>query len=155
MQAPLRESVDLNALLRDVCSQCADRALAKPLQLDLDAEDPRTEVAGSPLLLRELFANLVDNAIRYTPSGGEVAVRVANAPAPQVIVEDTGVGIAPQDRELVFERFYRVLGTGESGSGLGLPIVKAIAELHGAAIHVEDREQGTGTRFRVVFARAA
>jgi len=72
-----------------------------------------------------------------------------------VIVEDTGVGIAPQDRELVFERFYRVLGTGESGSGLGLPIVKAIAELHGAAIHVEDREEGAGTRFRVVFARAA
>jgi two-component system sensor histidine kinase TctE len=107
-------------------------------------------VRAVPLLLRELFVNLIDNAIRYTPAGGEVAVRVVASSPPEVVIEDTGSGIPESDRDLVFERFYRVLGTGESGSGLGLPIVKAIAELHGASVRIEAPPQG-GTRFVVSF----
>jgi two-component system sensor histidine kinase TctE len=152
IQPAAREAVDLNVVLRDVCSQWADRALAKPVQLDFDAAQSPATVEGSSLLLRELFANLLDNAIRYTPEGGDVLVRVQAQPAREVVVEDTGIGIAPGERELVFEPFYRVLGTGVAGSGLGLPIVKAIAALHGATVAIEDRDAGTGTRFRVVFA---
>ena len=152
LQPVSRENVDLNGVLREVCAQWADRALAKPVQLDFDAAEAPAHVEGSALLLRELFANLLDNAIRYTPEGGDILVRVESQPSPRVIVEDTGIGIAPSDRELVFEPFYRVLGTGESGSGLGLPIVKTIANLHGATIAIEDRGEVPGTRFRIVFA---
>jgi two-component system sensor histidine kinase TctE len=152
MQPAARESVDLNGVMREVCSEWADLALAKPVQLGFDAARSPANVEGSALLLRELFGNLLDNAIRYTPEGGDVMVRVETSPSPQVVVEDTGIGIAPADRQLVFEPFYRVLGTGESGSGLGLPIVKAIANLHGATVAIEDRGDEPGTRFRVVFA---
>ena len=147
-QPPAREPVDLNGVLRDVCSQWADRALAKPVQLDFDAAPVPARIEGSPLLLRELFGNLLDNAIRYTPEGGDVAVRVSASPSPEVVVADTGIGIAPADRELVFEPFYRVLGTGQSGSGLGLPIVRAIARLHGATVAIEDRDAGCQVRVR-------
>ena len=145
-----REPCELNALLRDVCAQWADRALAKNVALGFDEAAAPVTVPGSPLLLRELFANLLDNAIRYTPAGGEVAVSVRANPA-SVEVRDTGSGIASADRERVFDRFYRVLGTGESGSGLGLAIVKAIADLHGARVRVAAGDQGRGARVEVTF----
>jgi len=145
-----REPVELNALLREVCAHWADRALAKGVSLGFDEAPGAVTVPGSPLLLRELFANLIDNAIRYTPAGGEVEVSVRDKP-PVVSVSDTGLGIAAADRELVFDRFYRVLGTGEVGSGLGLAIVKAIADLHGAKVRVDEAEGGRGAVLRVAF----
>jgi len=146
-----RESCDLNSLLREECAQWADRALAKGVELGFDASESPATITGLPLLLREMFANLIDNAIRYTPRGGEVSVIVQGGAAPSVTVEDSGVGIAPADRELIFDRFYRVLGTGETGSGLGLSIVKAIAEHHGAHVRVEPGRGDRGTRFVVAF----
>jgi two-component system sensor histidine kinase TctE len=148
-QSAPRESVELNGLLHDACASWAERAVAKQVALGFDPASHPVEVRGAPLLLRELFTNLIDNAIRYTPPGGEVTARVVAGTPREVVVEDTGAGIAQGDRELVFERFYRVLGSGESGSGLGLPIVKAIAELHGASVRIEDN--GGGTRFVVSF----
>ncbi|HEX4763701.1 MAG TPA: sensor histidine kinase [Usitatibacter sp.] len=145
-----KEPVELNALLREVSALWADRALAKGLTLGFDEASGAVTVPGSPLLLRELFANLIDNAIRYTPAGGEVEVSVRDHP-PIVSVRDTGLGIAAADRELVFDRFYRVLGTGEVGSGLGLAIVKAIADLHGAKVRIEEAEGGHGAVLRVAF----
>jgi two-component system sensor histidine kinase TctE len=142
--------VDLNALLHEACAAWAERAVARQVELGFDPAPHRLEVRAAPLLLRELFVNLIDNAIRYTPAGGEVTVRVVASSPPEVVIEDTGSGIPEADRDLVFERFYRVLGTGESGSGLGLPIVKAIAELHGASVRIEAPPQG-GTRFIVSF----
>lgn len=150
LRAHVREPVELNALLRDVCASSAESALAKGIALGFDAGDALC-VEGAPLLLRELFANLVDNAIRYTPEGGEVTVSVNGSPAPRVIVADNGAGIPEAERDLVFERFYRVLGGTESGSGLGLPIVKAIAELHGATVAIAEGDNGRGTRFVVAF----
>jgi two-component system sensor histidine kinase TctE len=150
VQVTPRESVDLNLVLHEACAAWAERAVAKQVALGFDPAAHRAEVRAAPLLLRELFMNLIDNAIRYTPAGGEVTVRVVASSPPEVVIEDTGSGIPPADRDLVFERFYRVLGTGESGSGLGLPIVKAIAELHGAGVRIE-APPGGGTRFVVSF----
>jgi two-component system sensor histidine kinase TctE len=147
-----KEPCELNAMLREVCAPWADRALGKGVVLGFDAAPSSAVVQGAPLLLRELFANLIDNAIRYTPAGGEVAVIVDAGPPVTVVVKDSGVGIAPADRALVFDRFYRVLGTGETGSGLGLSIVKAIADLHGAEVRVESGAGDVGARFVVTFA---
>jgi two-component system sensor histidine kinase TctE len=144
------EAVDLNMVLHEACTPWAERAVAKGVALGFDPAPQRLEVRGAPLLLRELFANLIDNAIRYTPAGGEVTVRVSGTSPPEVVVEDTGSGIPEVDRDVVFERFYRVLGTGESGSGLGLSIVKTIADLHRASVRVEAPPDG-GTRFVVSF----
>ena len=148
--SPPREAVELNALLREVCGAAAEQALARQIALGFDAAPRPVEVQGSPLLLRELFANLVDNAIRYTPAGGEVAVRVVASFEPAVQVDDSGQGVPPEERERIFERFHRVLGTGATGSGLGLAIVRTIAGLHRATVRAENRVEG-GSRFVVVF----
>jgi len=98
-------------------------------------------VLGHALLLRELIRNLVDNALQYTPSGGTVTVRVIDDPFGQVVVlqvEDSGPGIPAAERDLVFQPFYRSLGTEVDGSGLGLAIVREIALLHGAEVTVAD-----------------
>ena len=146
-----RERVELNALLRDVCAHWADRALAKGVSLGFDEAGGDVTVPGSPLLLRELFANLIDNAIRYTPAGGEVEVAIQARPQASVRVSDDGMGIPAADRPLIFGRFYRVLGTGQSGSGLGLAIVKTIADLHGARVRVGDGKEGRGAVLEVTF----
>ena len=150
-QAPPGETVNLDSLLREVCEAAAEHALARPVELGFDASAGGVTVTGSPLLLRELFANLVDNAIRYTPPGGEVAVRVRSGPPHRVVIEDSGVGIPEDERELVFERFHRVLGTGASGSGLGLSIVRTIAGIHGAEVTLDVARAEGGTRFTVIF----
>ena len=150
-RTPPREAVELNLLLRDVCGSAAEQALPRHVALGFDAAAQPVAVSGSPLLLRELFANLVDNAIRYTPEGGDVTVRVEATPKARVVVEDSGIGIPEPERERVFERFHRVLGTGATGSGLGLAIVRTIADLHRANVRAESAGAGQGTRFVVDF----
>ena len=96
---------------------------------------------GHALLLRELIRNLVDNALQYTPAGGTVTVRVIDDPLGHAVVlqvEDSGPGIPEDEREQVFQPFYRALGTDVDGSGLGLAIVREIAQQHGAEIALED-----------------
>jgi two-component system sensor histidine kinase TctE len=102
-------------------------------------------------LLRELLTNLVDNAVKYTPAGGHVTVRVRDAYKPAVEVEDDGIGIPIEERQSVFERFYRVLGTDAEGSGLGLPIAAEIAELHQASMELLSGRDGRGSLFRIEF----
>ncbi len=151
--APKLEPADLNAVVHEVCEAAADDALARQVSLGFEPAERSTVVDASPVLLRELFANLVDNAIRYTPEGGDVMVRVAGGERARVSVEDTGLGIPEAERGRVFDRFYRVLGTGRSGSGLGLAIVKEIASFHRADVLVHAGHEGQGTRFEVVFPR--
>jgi signal transduction histidine kinase len=89
--------------------------------------------------------NLVDNAIRYTPSGGHVAVSLAGTEGDlELVVRDDGPGIAPDERERVFERFYRIPGSTAPGSGLGLAIVRRIAQAHDATVRFVDGLSGTG-----------
>jgi two-component system sensor histidine kinase TctE len=143
--------VELGAALRVVCHDLADAAIAKSLRLGLDVPEDGVRVAGDAGLLHELFVNLLDNAIRYTPAGGEIEVRARAGAAPVVEVEDSGPGIPEAERERVFERFYRVLGSGVPGSGLGLPIVRSIAARHGATVELGSGRGGHGTLVRVTF----
>lgn len=136
------EAIDIAELAREVTQDFVPQALA--LRIDLGFEGPelsRLQVPGQRWQLVELLRNLVDNALRYTPKGGEVTVRVTEDGFGQVVVlqvEDNGPGIAPDARERVFQPFYRALGTGAEGSGLGLTIAGQIAERHGARFEVDD-----------------
>jgi two-component system sensor histidine kinase TctE len=145
------EPLDLGELAREVTMHCAPRALARNIDIGFEEADLPMKIFGVPLLLREMIDNLVDNAIKYTPEGGAVTVRLHGDSGWILEVEDTGIGISPTDRERVFDRFYRVLGTDADGSGLGLAIVREIAELHEASIEVRQNPQGRGTLFRIVF----
>ena len=111
-------------------------------------------VEGYPVLLRELFHNLIDNAVKYTPVGGSVTVRLARREGRVCCtVEDTGIGIPPEHQAHVFERFYRVDKSHSrqtGGTGLGLAIVKHVAEVHQAQVQL-DSTPGTGTRVTVCF----
>jgi len=152
------QPVDLVALAQAVVTDCAQLAAQKNIDLGL-GRSTRAVVSGDPLALRVLLANLVDNAVRYTPRGGAVDVDVgvevgdAGANGAFLAVSDSGPGIPQEERERVFDRFYRVPGSGEVGSGLGLAIVREIAEQHAAQVSLEDRPGG-GLVARVRFAPA-
>jgi len=145
------EQLDLVPIVREVALDLYPRAQVKGI--DLGVEDPERPVLidGNPVLLRELIKNLMDNAIKYTPSGGSVTARTLLTDFAILEMEDSGIGIPEADVERVFERFYRVLGSGEDGSGLGLPIVREIAELHRATVTLKGNPAGVGTIAQVVF----
>lgn len=165
-QALRRQRVDLQAIALETVEDFVQRAL--DLRIDLGYEPPPPpppgraplQLLGQPVLIRELLRNLVDNALIYTPAGGTVTVRVLHDYYGRVAVlqvEDSGVGIPEAERELVFQPFYRALGTEVDGSGLGLAIVREIVDRHAGTISVEDtRSRGPGvthpgTRFSVRF----
>jgi two-component system sensor histidine kinase TctE len=161
------QSFDLARLATEAVHDLVPKALDK--RIDLGYEGPEEgqalpPLAGQPVLVGELVRNLVDNALQYTPAGGTVTVRVCLDPAaadpetPVLLlqVEDSGPGIAPAERELVFQPFYRALGTNVDGSGLGLAIVREIAQRHNAEITLDDTyDRAThampGTRVSVRF----
>jgi two-component system sensor histidine kinase TctE len=143
--------VDLDLLAREITEDWVMRALARRIDLGFEDCGHPLMINGIPLLLRELLTNLVDNAVKYTPAGGHVTVRVLGGSNPTVEVEDDGIGIPEEERESVFERFYRVLGTDAEGSGLGLPIAAEIAELHQAKIELKAGSNGSGCLFRLIF----
>jgi two-component system sensor histidine kinase TctE len=147
-------AVSLSETARQVGMALAMTAVGKDIDLSLEAEEEVT-VAGNALLLHELLANLLDNAIRYTPAGGRVTLRVVPARdgAALLEVEDSGIGIAAGERERVFAPFYRAPGAQQlngTGAGLGLTIVRDIAALHGARIALDDNAHG-GLTVRVYF----
>ena len=146
-------TVDLEALARTVTQEAVPRALAKDIDLGFEDSGWPLLIDGSPTLLHELMSNLIDNAIKYTPPGGQVTVRTCAEALGVFEVEDNGCGIDEADRERVFERFYRVLGSDADGSGLGLAIVREIAELHRAAVSLHTSPGGQGTLARVEFPR--
>jgi two-component system sensor histidine kinase TctE len=139
-----KQEVRLARLAREVVHDFVPKALDKHIDLGYEGpelDDGHARLIGQPLLIRELIRNLVDNALQYTPAGGEVTVRVMPDPFGQVVVlqvEDSGPGIPEAERDLVFQAFYRALGTEVDGSGLGLAIVKEIAVQHGASMTITD-----------------
>jgi two-component system sensor histidine kinase TctE len=153
----LAEPVALRALVQQVALELAPNAVRKDIDLSLEGEE-ELSVAGQELLLHELAANLVDNALRYTPAGGGVVLRVRREEGAAVLeVEDGGPGIPPAERERVFAPFYRASSTlqvNPGGAGLGLAIVADIAALHGATLALLDGADGRGLLVRVVFSGA-
>ncbi len=148
IQAP--KIVDLAQLTRDAAERWIPLALER--SIDLGFELNPAKVMGNPIWLEELANNLIDNAIRYTPSGGVVTVR-CNDTSNQVNweVEDNGPGIPKEEHERIFERFYRLDTTGVDGCGLGLAIVREIANSHNASITIEKGPNLGGALIRVIF----
>jgi two-component system sensor histidine kinase TctE len=139
--------LDIAALARNTATEWVPRALARGIDLGFDGPATPAYVTGNDFLLHEMLGNLIDNAIRYTPSGGHVTVSIASTPAHiEIGVEDDGPGIPEHEREAVLERFHRVLGTGVEGCGLGLAIVREIALRHGGNIRISAGADHRGTR---------
>ncbi|HYA66491.1 MAG TPA: ATP-binding protein, partial [Burkholderiaceae bacterium] len=176
--------LDLNSLARSVVQDWVPQAIAQRIDLGYEGPRPDTpngacDIWGAPMLLREMINNLIDNALRYTALGpgsdshdpdqylGSITVRISCSDDRVVLeVEDDGPGIAPEERQRIFERFYRVLGSGQEGSGLGLAIVREIAARHDATVQVSEARSrpgayGSSSRaqagalFRIVFRHAA
>jgi two-component system OmpR family sensor kinase len=139
--------VELDRIAAAVVAELEPLAEAKGVALRLGSIEP-TRITGHAPAIETLVRNLVDNALRYTPSGGRVTVEARNG---MLEVSDTGPGIAPEERARVFDRFYRVPGTAVGGSGLGLSIVKRIADAHRAEISLGDAGEGKGLRVCVRF----
>jgi two-component system OmpR family sensor kinase len=137
-----RARIALDELAREAAAQIAPLAGAKGIDLGLERLDT-VAVMGERTALRTMLANLLDNAVKYTPSGGRVDVEVRAEPAHALIeVRDTGPGIPPDEHERVFDRFYRVPGSPQTGSGLGLAIARRIATAHGGSIELSDAAPG-------------
>ena len=148
--------VELRALMQQVALELAVPAVSRSIDLALEA-DHDAVVPGQALLLHEMVANLVDNALRYTPDGGSVTLRVHPGLAgrgPVLEVEDSGPGIPENERERVFSPFYRASASMQrnpGGAGLGLAIVRDIAALHGATIALGDGARNQGLKVTVSF----
>lgn len=147
--------VDLAAIAHGVLAQLANAAIAKGQELRFDAPDDAFDVAGDAALLAVLVRNLADNAIRYAPAAAAIRVAVQReADRVVLVVENGGAAPAPEEMARLGERFFRTLGTGESGSGLGLSIARRIAQLHHAEIGYSVSPQLGGLRVTVSFAAA-
>ena len=159
-----RQTCDLAELTMSVVRDCVPRAIEKQIDLGYEGTEPGApggQLEGNPTLLKELVRNLVDNAINYTPSSGHqtavITARVLIDPAQSTLllqVEDSGPGVPLAERELVFQPFYRALGTEAEGSGQGLPIVLEIAQQHNATVDLDETRPGQaapGARFTVRF----
>ncbi len=149
-------ALNLIAVAQEQTQQWVDHAITLGIDLGFEAEEDPLIIEGHSLLLAEVLNNLIDNALRYTPAPGQVTVSVRrHLTHITLAVEDSGPGIAEQDRERVFDRFYRVLGTRADGSGLGLAIVREIAQRHHATVRVMDAhataESRRGTRIEIRF----
>ncbi|OGS92192.1 MAG: hypothetical protein A2Z95_00845 [Gallionellales bacterium GWA2_60_18] len=145
--------------LRDIAAgeiaAIAPSALVRGVRIEL-AEGEAVTVNGNPELLRILMRNLIDNAVRHTPPGTAVRVSIARErDAPSLSVSDDGPGIPQQEMARLTERFYRPADTQASGSGLGLSIVKRIAEVHGASLRFAPESAGRGLRVTLSFPHQA
>ena len=133
-----RVSLDLTALARNALADAEPEATRQDIGLTLEAPSAPVVMRVDEAALAVLLRNLLGNALRHTPPGGQVRVGVREeASVIDLTVEDSGPGIAPDERARVQDRFYRVPGTPGHGSGLGLAIVRAIAERHGAALTLD------------------
>jgi heavy metal sensor kinase len=167
-----KEEIRLTDILKEVAEQMRFLSHSKNIRIETSNLDQEVHILGDALRIRELFINLIDNGIKYTERGGTITLRLSNHSSSRpnhpssgsgeellesvkVTVSDTGIGIAREDQERIFDRFYRVdkaRSREHGGSGLGLSICKWIAEAHQGAIYVES-EVGRGSSFIVKLPR--
>jgi len=158
-EGPARNLVALDDVLEPIIALYKPQSEAKRQTFDARLAAGRAQVCGDPDRLRDIFANLVSNAVKYTPEGGQVTVTTTTDNHSRVVCEvtDTGIGIPEEDQEHLFEEFFRAGNAREfaqEGTGLGLSIVREIVEAHGGTVTCES-EQGKGTRFTVALPLAA
>ena len=160
LEGDVIEQCHLRNIAIEVIASLVPAALEKGVRLEfMEDEDAtaltrvdKTEVRGNPALLRALLRNLLENSIKHTAPGTSVQVRITREAGKfSLSVSDEGPGIPEQEREKVLERFYRPLGTQSSGSGLGLSIVKRIAEVHDASLQIGPARDGRGLRVVLTF----
>lgn len=142
--------MDLNRLVFETTMEWVPEALRKGIDLGFDGGEDPVYINGDPVRLKELINNLFDNAIRYTPDNGRVTARMIESP-PGFAINDDGPAIPVEERQRVFERFHRLLGSNTEGSGLGLAIVNEIAKIHGAEVTLMEDRDGIGNTFVVHF----
>lgn len=144
------EVVQIGHVLREVADAYRPQAANKQITLEVELDEGSETIEADPTLLRQAIANLVDNALKYTPQKGLVRVRASQeAGVQRIVIEDNGLGIAPTDQARLFEKFYRARRPEtlkEKGAGLGLAIVKSIVEQHGGRVRVDSR-LGMGSAF--------
>ena len=151
------QPLELGELARGTVHDWVQASFSAGIDLGYEPAALDVPIAGNPVMLREMLSNLIDNALRYTPRGGAVTVRVRSAEGLALLeVEDNGPGIPSAERGHVFERFYRILGSNTEGSGLGLAIVREVAQQHGAEVDLFANPRATeakrpGCLFRVSF----
>ncbi len=152
----VREPVDLPVLARQALQEVDAEAQARGIALRLEG-DASLWLDARPQALAVLLRNLIDNALRHTPAGGQVCVAVQRRPdgVAELAVEDSGPGIPAAERQRVLDRFYRVPGAAGHGSGLGLAIVQAVARRHGAQVVVQASPRLGGARLAVIWPAAA
>ncbi len=135
--------IDLNALASELAGRWVPAALRKHIDFGFEPSPSNPSIEGSDFLLQEMLNNLVDNALRYTQDGGKVTVRVFVLDGMGGIsVEDNGPAIPESEKEHIFERFHRILGSQEEGCGLGLSIVRELAHLHGGEVYLSELPDG-------------
>jgi two-component system sensor histidine kinase TctE len=145
MHSQPQQLVDLKALCEDTLEQQLDAATVRRIDLGLDAAPVR--VMGHDWLLRELLANLVDNAVKYSDEGGCVTIRCGRRGSEAFLeVEDDGPGVTATERPRILERFYRVQGTQGEGNGLGLAIAEEIARVHHSHLQLAAGGAGRGLK---------
>ena len=147
---------DLVALSRACLYDLAPTAREHEVEVIVESEAEHLDIEGDPALIQEMLRNLVENAILYGRPHGHVWVTLeSTSMGARIIVEDDGPGIPIEEREQIFERFYRRPSSPGDGSGLGLPIVREIARAHGADVRLDSRAADSGTRFVIDLPRAA
>jgi two-component system, OmpR family, sensor kinase len=146
-----QQRIDLSDLMSECVADHIPIASSKGVDLGITAREAAV-VSGVPAELKILLANLIGNAVRYTPGGGSIDVSVRRQGRESVVeVADTGCGVEESQLPRLFARFYRVAPPDVEGSGLGLAIVEAIAKRHGLAVKLENRHDRRGLVARVSF----
>jgi two-component system sensor histidine kinase TctE len=143
--------VDLCTFAKEICMDWVPKALQHHMELSFEGLEQPVFIRGDEVLLRELLANLLDNAICYGREHGNIAVKIERRPSLCLSVEDDGPGIPDAEIDRVFERFYRIPGSAGDGCGLGLAIVKEIADLHKIRLQLSRADEKGGTRIKLVF----
>jgi two-component system sensor histidine kinase TctE len=147
--------IDLSEIAQKVTTDMVPTAVKKGIDLGFEGSDESTIILGDKKRLKEMLYNLIDNALLYTPAYGKVTVNVRHEAGEIVLsVEDNGPGIPKSEHEKVFERFHRVMGSGQEGSGLGLSIVMEIAQAHQATVEIVDEPNKKGLNIQVNFAES-
>jgi two-component system phosphate regulon sensor histidine kinase PhoR len=146
-----KEPVQINALVRNVLEGIRSRAESKQQAVEVSLDEKLPLLSGHSVRLRQMIANLLDNAVKYTPSGGSISVSTERDEGQVLLrITDTGIGIPASELPYVFNKFYRASNVqNTTGTGLGLSIVKSVVELHGGRVWV-DTTGGKGTKFTVV-----